>query len=52
MDFARRNGGIELAQAEMENLRGRAVEALAPLDDSEQKRELIDLLGFIIDRTY
>ena len=53
LDFARQNGGIEGAYAVMENLRGQAMECLAPFsDDIPQKKELQELFSFIIERQY
>lgn len=51
-DFARNNGGIEHAFAEMRRLRDEALSAIAGLGQSEILDELADLFDFIIERQF
>ena len=51
-DFARNNGGIEYAFAEMRRLRDEALSALACLGPSAILDELADLFDFIIERQF
>lgn len=51
VDFALRTGGIDAAQAKANDLQRQAVEALAPLADSDYKTALIDFANFVVTRT-
>lgn len=50
--YARDNGGIDYAYAEMERLHGRALEILAQLPDCQARSMLASLFEFIIARKY
>ena len=50
--FARDNGGIDYAFEAMKRLRSEAGEVLAPLPDCPEKKMLLDLFDFIIERKY
>ncbi len=52
MAFARDNGGIDGAYAEMADLRSRALNKLSTLPDCEIRRQLGDLFDFVIERQY
>lgn len=51
VDFALRTGGIDVAQSKANDLQRQAVEALAPLADSDYKTALIDFANFVVTRT-
>lgn len=50
--FARDNGGIDYAFEAMTRLRSEAGEVLAPLPNCPEKKMLLDLFDFIIERKY
>ncbi len=50
--FARDNGGIDYAFAAMDKLRAEASEVLAPVPDCPEKKMLLDLFDFVIERKY
>ncbi|MDE6468802.1 MAG: polyprenyl synthetase family protein [Muribaculaceae bacterium] len=51
-DFARRNGGVDYAYAEMKALRDEACAGLSTLPDSPITAQLAEIFDFIIERQY
>ena len=52
MAYARDNGGIDYAYAAMKRMRDEAVDALSIFPDSQARQWLIELLDYIIARSY
>lgn len=50
IDMVRNSGVMADVYAQADALRARAIDALAPLPDSEAKRALLDLSGFVLER--
>lgn len=50
--FARDNGGIDYAFAAMKRLRAEASRVLADVPDCQEKKMLLDLFDFVIERKY
>ena len=50
IDFAKRMGGIEYAEAKMRSFRDRAIETIKRLPESEARRSLISLADYIVER--